>query len=108
MSTHSTVYVGNNTNLAELLDLKDEDGNVITNALVELESVIDRRTGQAVSGISVPATLTHVGNGAYRGSLAAGAGFVAGRIYEAQFVAFGGGGQVAEWIETLIAKRRAA
>lgn len=107
MSRHSTVYVGN-TNLAELLDLKDEQGNVVTNALVELESVIDRRTGQAVAGLAVPATLTHVGNGAYRGSLAAGTGFVPGRIYEARLVAFGGGGQVAEWTETLIAKRRAA
>lgn len=62
-------------------------GLPINNATsVELLSVVDMVTGEAVSGISVPVTLTYLAgsNGVYRATLLYTAGFAVGQRYRLQ------------------------
>jgi hypothetical protein len=107
MSTQSTLYIGNNTHVLEVLGLQDHVGTEQSDAIVQLLS-ITASDGSAVSGVSVPIVLAHISNGDYRNTLPAGGAFVAGRKYTATFHAAGSQGFVGEWTESLIAKRRAA
>jgi hypothetical protein len=107
MSKHSVVYIGN-THFAQIEGLSDQDGVPVTTATVELLSVTDNETGAPVSGIQAPLTMPHVGNALYRASISHTAGFVPGRVYQAVFTAIGPTGQLAQWTETLIARKRAA
>lgn len=107
MTTHSAIYVGDNTHVLEVVDLQDHLGVVQTDAAVQVTSVLDS-AGAAVAGVSVPIVLNHIGSGLYRNTLPHGGAFVAGRKYAATFKAVGSQGFRAEWIESLIAKVRAA
>lgn len=106
MTIHSTVYVDNDSML-RVEALRDRDGNLVTDATVTLESLTNK-SGTAVSGVTTPSTLTNTGDGNYEIMVSSSAGFSAGKIYEATVKAVTVGGLVGEWVETLVAKRRAA
>lgn len=107
MTTHSNIYVGDNTHVVEVVDLQDNEGTVDTAATVQMTSVVDS-TGVAVSGVTVPLAMPHIAAGLYRATLPPGGAFVAGRKYRAKFNAVGSQGFRAEWVESLVAKTRAA
>jgi hypothetical protein len=107
MTTHSTIYVGENTHILEVVNLMDHLDAVQTDATVTVTAIVDS-AGSAVSGVTVPITLNHVSAGLYRATLPHGGGFTAGRKYRATFKAVGSQGFRGEWVETLIAKVRAA
>jgi hypothetical protein len=107
MTAHSSIYVGDNTHIVEVVDLQDNLGVVETAATVQMVSVLDR-LGVAVSGVTVPLALAHIASGTYRATLPHGGAFVAGQIYKAKITAVGSQSFRAEWVETLIARTRAA
>lgn len=106
--THSTLYVGDNTHLVELVGLEDSDGTVDTGATVELTALVDARTGDTVTGVTLPLAMAHVSAGLYRATLPHGLSATAGRKYLATIRASGSQNFEGEWTEVLIAKRRAA
>lgn len=105
--TASTLYVGN-TSIIEVDGLADQDGAYQNDATVTLQSLVDKRTGVAVSGVTVPLTLSYVAasNGKYQGTILHDADVTAGRVYIATILAISSAGQRAQWTETLIAKVR--
>lgn len=107
MTTHSNIYVGENTHVLEVVDLQDHEGTVQVDATVQV-TAITTTAGVAVVGVTVPISLIHVADGLYRGILPHGGEFSAGRTYKATFKAVGSQGYRAEWIETLVSKYRAA
>lgn len=110
MTTHSAIYVGDNSHLIELIGLQDNDGAVQTNATVQLTALVDARTGTTVTGagLTLPLTMPHISVGTYRAQLPPALSIVAGRTYLATVKATGSQGFKGEWTETLIAQRRAA
>ena len=106
MTTHSTVYVDNDSILL-VESLRDRNGDLVTTATVTLDSLVDKN-GDAVSGVDTPSELTHVGDGTYELTIPSTASFVSDRIYRATVKAVTVSGLIAEWTERLIAKRRAA
>jgi hypothetical protein len=102
---HSTIYVGN-TSVAEVSGLEDHDGVVQTDASVTMTALVDRRTGEAVSGVSLPLTLNHIAAGTYQGVISNAVAIVAERWYEATFVAVSSAGYRAEWVEKVRATAR--
>lgn len=107
MTTHSTIYVGDNTHVLEVAELQDNLGVAETAATVTVTAVLDS-TGAAVSGVTVPITLPHIAAGTYRATLPHGGAFLAGRLYSVTFKAVGSQSFRAQWTETLVAKERAA
>ncbi|HEX7080062.1 MAG TPA: hypothetical protein VF329_03515 [Gammaproteobacteria bacterium] len=111
--SHSTLYIGSTTVLElDGLATGDADGNVEAyqnNATVVLLALVDKRTGDPVSGVTVPMALAYVADsdGKYQGTIPGDAGITAGRVYLATVKAVSAAGQVAEWNETLIAEVRA-
>lgn len=110
--SNSSLYVGT-TAVIELdgLATGDADGNVDeyqNDATVTLESLVDKRTGDAVSGVTVPLTMSYVAssNGKYQGTIPYDAAITAGRIYLATVQAISASGQRARWVETVIARVR--
>lgn len=106
--THSALYVGDNTHLVEVVDLQDNAGAVQTTATVNLTALVDKLTGATVTGVTLPLSMPHVAAGLYRATLPHGLSAVAGRTYLATIKAVGTQSFRAEWVETLIAKARAA
>lgn len=109
MSKHSFLYVGN-TSIIEVDGLADQDGAYQNDAAVTLQSLVDKRTGVAVSGVTVPLTLSYVAssNGKYRGTIPHDADVTAGRVYIATILAISGAGQRAQWTETVLAQVRSS
>lgn len=107
MSNHSALYVGN-TSIIEVDGLADQDGAYQNDATVTLQSLVDKRTGVAVSGVTVPLTLSYVAssNGKYQGTIPYDAAITAGRTYLATVQAISASGQRARWVETVIAQVR--
>lgn len=103
---HSSLYVGDNTHVVEVVDLQDSTGTVDTAATVQLTALVDARTGTTVSGVSLPLAMPHVSAGLYRATLPHGLGITAGRLYRATIKAEGSQNFRAEWQETLIAQVR--
>jgi hypothetical protein len=106
--THSALYVGDNTHLVEVKDLKDNDGAVQTDATVQLTALVDKLTGDAVTGVTLPLSMPHVSAGLYRATLPHGLSVTAGQLYLATIKAIGSQSFRAEWVETLVAQVRAA
>lgn len=106
--THSVIYAGDNSHVAKVNDLRDLNGNIQTDANVQLVTILDSRTQTPVIGIAFPIALAHVTDGNYRAVLPLGGTFVVGRTYDAEFEATSTEGFRAEWIERLICKRRIA
>jgi hypothetical protein len=102
----SSVYVGENTHVVEVVGLKDHEDNVQTDAVVTLVSIVDKATGEELAGVNVPCVLTHIGEGLYQERFTA--EFVVGGVYEATITAVSSSGIEAEWSETLVAKKRRA
>jgi hypothetical protein len=104
-ATHSTIYLGSTT-LVKVNGLRDTDGNYQNNATVTIESLTDRVTGQAVTGITVPFSLSYVtsSNGNYQGVISDSLGVVEGGQYIAILKAELGSGQVKEWSEHIRAQ----
>jgi len=107
VSTHSGIYVGANTHVVEVVGLQDDLGVVQVDATVQMTAVVDRN-GVAVSGVTVPLSMPHVAAGLYRAILPHGGQFVAGQTYKATLTAVGSQSFRAEWVESLVAKVRAA
>lgn len=105
--THSTLYVGDNTHVVEVVGLQDQDGVVETAATVQLTALIDAKTGEAVTGVVLPLSMPHVSAGLYRATLPHGLSAVAGRKYVATIKATGSQSFRAQWTESLVAKTRA-
>jgi hypothetical protein len=103
--THSTIFVDDNTHVLELVGLVDNLGAVQTDATVKVTAVVDQN-GLAVTGVTVPITLPHIGSGLYRAILPAGGSFHAGRRYNATFSAIGTQGYHGQWEETVVAQTR--
>ena len=94
MSKHSIAYVGN-TLIAEVGGLRDDAGQYQNDAVVTIETIIDRN-GEQISGIVFPVSLSYVGssNGTYRAAIGATVGFEAEKWYTATFKAVAGSGAV--------------
>ena|SRR5690554_6635024 len=109
MSNYSALYVGN-TSIIEVDGLADQDGAYQIDATVTLESLVDKRTGVAVSGVTVPLTLFYVAssNGKYQGTIPHDAGATAGRVYIATILAISSAGQRAQWTETVLGQVRSS
>lgn len=105
---HSQVYVGDNSHVIEVEDLKDFAGAIQTDAAVNLTALVERDGKKEVSGVTLPITLDHISQGLYRGTIPYEADFEVGRAYQATVKAVGTQGFRAEWLETVIAKRRRA
>lgn len=109
---HSALYVGDNTHVVEVSNLRDHENTLDTGATVRLEALVDRQTGEAVTGpgLTLPLVLPHVTAepGTYRETLPAGLSAVANRWYLATLTALGSQGFRAEWQENLLAKVRRA
>lgn len=114
MTTHSSLYVGDNTHVIEALGpngqggLQDHLGVVQTDATVTMTALVDKRTGATVTGVTLPLAIPHVAAGLYRATIAHGLSIVVGRTYLATIKAIGSQGFRAEWVETLIAEVRRA
>lgn len=106
MTTHSTIYIDNDSVL-RVQGLRDRSGALVANATVALDSFEDRR-GADVTGISTPALFSNIGSGDYELSLPDSLGLVEGKVYLATVSAVSTVGDKAEWTETVIAKRRSA
>lgn len=106
--THSTLYVGDNTHIVEVSDLRDNAGTVDTGASVTLTALVEKRTGTAVTGVALPLSMPHVADGLYQAILPHGLSVVAGRTYLATIKATGSQTFRAQWTETLIAEERRA
>lgn len=104
---HSSIYVGDNTHIVEVVELEDYLGVPQLDATVSMTAVIDSH-GVAVSGVTVPLSLVHQGDALYRAVLPVGGAFVQGRVYRATIKATSVNGYKAEWVERLVAKVRAA
>lgn len=109
MINYSALYVGN-TSIIELDGLADQDGVYQNDATVTLQSLVDKRTGVAVAGITVPLTLHYVAssNGRYRGTIPHDAAVTAGGVYIATILAISSAGQRAQWTETVLAQVRSS
>lgn len=109
MINYSALYVGN-TSIIELDGLADQDGVYQNDATVTLQSLVDKRTGDAVSGVTVPLTLSYVSssNGRYRGTIPHDAGVTAGGVYIATILAISSAGQRAQWTEEVLAQVRSS
>lgn len=105
--THSTMYLSNSHTIRVDL-LRDEDGSYINDATVTLESFVDKN-GDAVSGVTVPLTMSYVAasNGRYEGALAASLSLSAERWYTATVKAVSGSTQ-GQWAERVRATTRRA
>jgi hypothetical protein len=92
-----------NTMEVTVSGLKDQDGNAVTGATVEV-TVLDLQ-GTEVSGQSWPVTLSDDGGGDYSGELDSGISLTVGTTYEVRIEVSGVGAE-AEWREYRQAKRR--
>lgn len=101
---HSNLYVGNNTHVIELVDLKDPDGNLVSSASVSMTELLDS-DGAAVAGVTPPIAMSLVSAGYYRGTLPDGLTLTVGDLYFARVKATSGGFKY-DARETLIAKVR--
>lgn len=107
MINYSALYVGN-TSVIELDGLADLDGDYQNDATVTLESLTNKVTGAAVSGVTTPLTLSYVAgsDGQYQGTIPHDAAVVAGNVYLAVVLAISAAGQRARWTERLVARNR--
>lgn len=98
--THSIISVGSTT-LVKVNGLQDSNGSYLNNATVTLESFVERVSGTAVSGLTVPVTLSYVptSNGNYQTELDETIGIVDGGQYIATLKAVAATGQVKLWTE---------
>jgi hypothetical protein len=106
--THSVLYIGDNTHVVELVDLVDHLDVVQTDANVQMTALVDKITGETVTGVTLPLDMLHVAAGLYRATLPHALSATVGRTYLATIKAVGSQGFRGEWIETLIARARAA
>ena len=106
--THSTLYVGDNTHVVEVADLRDNAGVVETAATVTMTALVDKQTGAPVTGVTLPLSMPHVAAGLYRATVPHGLSAVAGRTYLATIKAVGSQSFRAQWTETLVAEIRRA
>lgn len=104
--THSVLYVGDNTHIVELIDLRDHLGAVQLDASVSLTDLIDAKSGDDVAGVTLPLSMLHVADGLYRAILPYNITIAEGRKYYATIKAVGSQGFRGEWRETLIADVR--
>lgn len=104
-SRYSTIFLDNDS-LLVLSGLRDRAGNLIIDATVTLESLLDKR-GHDVDGLTTPVGLNADGEGNYELLLPKELAFVAERFYYANVKAVASG-LTGEWAETLMAQRRTA
>lgn len=108
MTLYSKIYIGSNTHLIELVDLTDNAGTIQTTATVTLVTLTDAATGTAVTGLTLPLAMLHVGSGLYRATLPAPLSMTARKRYLATITASTPGGALGEWTERLTAQAREA
>lgn len=100
---HAILYKGT-TSLLRLSGLQNESGAYVNGATVTLESLTERQTGDAVTGLSVPLSMPYAGgDGVYEASLAATLNVDENGIYIAEIKAVIGGIE-AIWKETIRVK----
>ena len=106
MSRHSSLYLGT-TSLIEVDGLTNDQGVYQNNATVTLQSLVDRRTGTAVSGLTVPLSMAYVAgsNGKYQAVLPHTVSVTPGRLYDATVLAISSSGQRRTWYETCVSKK---
>lgn len=106
---HSELFVGN-TAIVVVDGLADLDDEAQNDATVTLQSLVAKESGEAVTGVTVPLSLAYVAGsqGEYRGVIPHDAEIDPGTVYEATIRAVASSGVRAEWVETLVARRRAA
>lgn len=102
---HSQLFIATDS-VIELKDLVDQDDAPVTDATVEMTALTDA-DGDAVSGVSLPLAMPHSSGGTYHGALPAGLAVVAGTVYKATVTAVSSG-RTATFVETLVARYRAA
>lgn len=104
----SQVLFIENDNAVVLNALRDLDGNYINSATVTLESLVDRATGAAVTGITPPVSMPYVAasNGVYRALLPHTLGLTLGKYYRAK-VKVVSGTMDGVWYEDLVCRLRA-
>lgn len=101
--TASVIYEGNDSRIV-LRNLKDRTGAPVTAATVTLESFTDR-AGNAISGITLPATLVHLSAATYALQVSRSIGVAPGKRYYAKVRAEYSGLR-GEWRETITCQRR--
>jgi len=106
MIQSSYVYIGNDS-LVVLTGLKTRSGALITDAVVNMTAFVDRN-GTAVSGVSLPLQLNHIGSGNYEAVMSKSVAVVVGKTDTATIVAVAASGLTGEWFETVVAMKRAA
>jgi len=88
---HSEISV-DSTRIARLTGLVDHNGDYINDATVTLESMTERVTGAAVTGVTFPVTLNYIAasNGNYEVEVSKDLAVVEGTFYIATFKAIKG------------------
>lgn len=104
-SLTSSFYVGNDSVLV-VDGLKDRDGNAVLGAAVSLISFTDS-SGNTPTGITLPAAFAEIGAGRYELALSRSIGVRRDKTYSFIVTATAAGLQ-GKWIETFIARNRAA
>jgi hypothetical protein len=96
------MYLNSHT-IVRLSELKDEDGNFQNDATVTLESFVDRLTGAAVTGITLPLSMPYVpsSNGTYEAEIPYNTSVVVERFYTALVRAISVTGKRKDWMETI-------
>lgn len=105
MASVSLTFV-NNTMLAVLDDLTDNDGNLVTTATVTITTIVDKN-GDEVTGETYPISLAHIASGRYEGVVLDTLAVTQGKTYRATYKAVAGA-NIGEWEETLNARIRTA
>jgi hypothetical protein len=98
---HSEISVGSHV-IARVTGLKNHEGSFQNAATVTLESLVERQTGAAVTGISLPLTLSYkaASDGVYEGQIPNNTSMEAGKYYIATIKAVSGPFQKT-WKETV-------
>ncbi len=99
---HSTLHK-DTTGIARVLGLADDDGNFQNDATVTLIAFVNRLTGVAIAGVSLPLTLAYVAasNGNYEGAIPPTIATVIGEDCIATFKAVGTQTYEKQWKETV-------
>jgi len=97
-----TLLVGNDSTI-KLNGLKDQEGNAVTNATVEI--TIQDFSGSNVSGVTQPISLSHTSDGDYEADLDKSIDVKAGQYYYMEITATSGNAD-AKWSETVKAENR--
>lgn len=101
--TASVIYEGNDSRIV-LRNVKDRTGALVTGATVTLEAFTDR-AGNAVSGLTLPATLSNLSANTYALTVSRSIGVAPGKRYYATVRAEYSGLR-GEWRETIVCQRR--